>query len=55
MSEQQPLAIFDGHNDVLLKLFEAERGGGTSFLERRNEGHIDLCSGQLIVMPGSPS
>jgi membrane dipeptidase len=36
-----PIPVFDGHNDVLLRL--AEHGeGARSFLERSNEGHIDL-------------
>jgi membrane dipeptidase len=46
--------VFDGHNDVLSRLLEAERGaqravgttgratGGRSFFERGDEGHIDL-------------
>jgi len=52
MSTQLP--IFDGHNDVLSRLLEAERaeqssvgtpgreGGGRSFFERSDQGHIDL-------------
>src|SRR5437870_8443167 len=52
MSTQLP--IFDGHNDVLSRLLVAERmqlrslsttglaGGGRSFFERGDEGHIDL-------------
>ncbi|MEX2541348.1 MAG: dipeptidase [Trueperaceae bacterium] len=35
------IPVFDGHNDVLLRLAE-ERGGGRSFLERGTEGHLDL-------------
>ena len=34
--------IFDGHNDVLLNLYLPERGGGRSFFERGERGHIDL-------------
>lgn len=36
------LPIFDGHNDVLLNLYLPERGGGRSFFERAEHGHIDL-------------
>lgn len=44
----QPLQIFDGHNDVISKLLNAERAAGDpdlsgrSFFERSDEGHIDL-------------
>jgi membrane dipeptidase len=34
--------IFDGHNDTLLDLYRPERGGGRSFFERSDKGHIDL-------------
>src|SRR5919199_5387102 len=34
--------IFDGHNDTLLNLHSQERGGGRSFFERSDKGHIDL-------------
>lgn len=37
-----PLPIFDGHNDVLLALYEQERGEGISFFDRSTKGHIDL-------------
>src|ERR1700730_5385024 len=52
MSTQLP--IFDGHNDVLSRLLEAERaeqsavgtpgreGAGRSFFDRSDQGHIDL-------------
>ncbi len=48
------VAIFDGHNDVLSRLLEAERtelrslgttgvaSGGRSFFERGDQGHIHL-------------
>jgi membrane dipeptidase len=36
------LPIFDGHNDVLLSLYLPGRGGGRSFFERGERGHIDL-------------
>jgi membrane dipeptidase len=36
-----PIPVFDGHNDVLLRL--AEQGeGARSFFERSDDGHIDL-------------
>ena len=39
MSEgASPVTIFDGHNDVLLRLDTK----GSSFLERADEGHLDL-------------
>jgi membrane dipeptidase len=38
MSTVQPIPVFDGHNDVLLRLHE--KGG--SFFERSSDGHIDL-------------
>lgn len=38
-----PLPIFDGHNDVLLRLHrEAARGREISFLDRDEAGHLDL-------------
>lgn len=36
------LSIFDGHNDTLLHLSYQDRGGGRSFFERSDWGHIDL-------------
>jgi membrane dipeptidase len=37
----ETIPVFDGHNDVLLRL--AEQGGNwSSFLERCGEGHLDL-------------
>lgn len=38
MSTAQPIPVFDGHNDVLLRLHE----DGGSFFERGEKGHIDL-------------
>ena len=38
MSEQRPIAIFDGHNDTLLSLGRT----GRSFTARSERGHIDL-------------
>jgi membrane dipeptidase len=34
--------VFDGHNDTLLDLHVADRGGGRSFFERSDRGHVDL-------------
>lgn len=34
--------VFDGHNDTLLDLHRPSRGGGRSFFERSERGHIDL-------------
>ncbi|WP_435360147.1 dipeptidase [Haloarchaeobius sp. DFWS5] len=34
--------VFDGHTDVLLDLHLTERGGGRSFFERGDQGHVDL-------------
>ncbi|HEX9058465.1 MAG TPA: dipeptidase [Ktedonobacterales bacterium] len=42
MLDATRLPIFDGHNDVLLNLYLPERGGGRSFFERSERGHIDL-------------
>jgi membrane dipeptidase len=35
------IPVFDGHNDVLLRLAE-QPGGWSSFLEQREDGHLDL-------------
>lgn len=42
MTATSQFPIFDGHNDTLLDLFKTERGGGRSFFERSESGHIDL-------------
>ena len=42
MTATNALPIFDGHNDTLLSLHLAERGGGRTFFERSDQGHIDL-------------
>lgn len=34
--------VFDGHNDVLLRLGGPDGGGPNSFLERGEKGHLDL-------------
>ena len=36
------IPIFDGHNDTLLNLYLPERGGGRTFFERSEAGHLDL-------------
>jgi membrane dipeptidase len=36
------LPVFDGHNDTLLHLYYADRGGGRSFFARDDKGHLDL-------------
>jgi membrane dipeptidase len=36
------MLILDGHNDTLLNLYLEERGGGRSFFEPSDRGHIDL-------------
>jgi membrane dipeptidase len=42
MTSANPLPIFDGHNDVLLALYERERGDGVTFFDRSETGHLDL-------------
>ena len=42
MSNANLLPIFDGHNDVLLALYERERGEGVTFFDRSEKGHLDL-------------
>ena len=37
------LAWFDGHNDLLLKLWRRDDGSGRVFLEGDGEGHLDLA------------
>lgn len=38
----RPIPVFDGHNDVLLRLTEVSSGRAASFLERSDSGHLDL-------------
>ncbi len=40
--DDQPIPIFDGHNDVLLRLRKGGPGSERSFLERSDTGHLDL-------------
>jgi membrane dipeptidase len=42
MSDARLLPIFDGHNDVLLALYERDRGEGVTFFDRSEKGHLDL-------------
>jgi membrane dipeptidase len=42
MSDASLLPIFDGHNDVLLALYERDRGEGVTFFDRSEKGHLDL-------------
>ncbi len=43
MTTQQKVAVFDGHNDVLLRLWSANRADPVKrFLEGEDIGHIDL-------------
>ncbi|MEM7022091.1 MAG: membrane dipeptidase, partial [Pseudomonadota bacterium] len=37
-----PLPIFDGHNDVLLRMARGETEHQRSFLDRAEKGHLDL-------------
>jgi len=38
--------VFDGHNDTVMNLYYPHRGGGRSFFERSDKGHIDLPRAQ---------
>jgi len=42
MNTANRLPIFDGHNDVLLALYEGDRGQGVTFFDRSEKGHLDL-------------
>src|SRR5215211_5496741 len=42
MSVASLLPIFDGHNDVLLALYERDRGEGVTFFDHSEKGHLDL-------------
>ncbi|UCG23326.1 MAG: dipeptidase [Chloroflexota bacterium] len=42
MSESHKILVFDGHNDTLLDLYMPSRGGGRSFFELSDKGHLDL-------------
>lgn len=38
----EAITIFDGHNDVLLALYQQSRGAGVTFFDQSDQGHIDL-------------
>ena len=42
MTHSPQIAIFDGHNDTLLRLYMPKPGQERSFFERASFGHIDL-------------
>ena len=42
MTKDNPLPIFDGHNDALQSIYLPKTGKARSFFERTAEGHIDL-------------
>lgn len=42
MADVHDFPIFDGHNDTLLDLHLAERGGGRNFFTESDQGHLDL-------------
>jgi membrane dipeptidase len=42
MTDFSAFPVFDGHNDTLLALHFAERGGGRSFFVESEQGHLDL-------------
>src|SRR3954466_15537897 len=42
MSTTNLLPIIDGHNDVLLALYERDRGEGVTFFDRSEKGHLDM-------------
>ncbi len=43
MATEQKIPVFDGHNDVLLRLWSSEAAAPEKrFLDGENVGHIDL-------------
>lgn len=42
MATQPTVSVFDGHNDTLTQIRNAEPGAERSFLERSERGHVDL-------------
>lgn len=42
MDRAEVIRIFDGHNDTILRLYQAEDNGVDSFFTRGKGGHIDL-------------
>ncbi len=64
MNKPNLLPIFDGHNDVLLALYEGKRGPDVTFFDRSDQGHIDLPRAQAgglaggffaVYLPADPS
>lgn len=47
-----PMPIFDGHNDVLLRLFNAGDLNADGFFERSDVGHLDLPRAQEGQLAG---
>jgi membrane dipeptidase len=47
MPDPTSLPILDGHNDTLLDLHLAQRGGGRSFFTQSEQGHLDLPRARL--------
>ena len=52
MRVDMQMPIIDGHNDTLLNLYLPERGGGRSFFDRSDIGHIDLPRARLGGLAG---
>lgn len=47
-----PTPIFDGHNDMLLSLFDGEHGKGRSFFEWGESGELDLPRARAAGLKG---
>ncbi|MGK9167275.1 dipeptidase [Inquilinus limosus] len=63
MTEPAPIPVFDGHNDVLLRLLKSHAGSAeTAFIEGTATGHLDLprarrggfAGGMFAIFPPSP-
>ncbi|MGZ3715951.1 MAG: dipeptidase, partial [Ktedonobacterales bacterium] len=53
MTSTNSFPIFDGHNDALLHLYLPARGGGRSFFDRSERGHVDLPRARAGGLAGS--
>ena len=42
MTDDATIAVFDGHNDTLLRCYHPDKEATRSFLEESDTGHIDL-------------
>lgn len=42
MAAVPTIPVLDGHNDTLLRLYQADMGERRSFLQRGATGHVDL-------------